>query len=154
MEDPAQSQPEAPPASSGHETGPGAAPVQGELRRLVQEEVTRQIAAAGRTSGAPADSGVAAMAGFVGIAEMARLMPPGLRSESTVRRLIFLRVIPAVKIRSRWCLRPAEVAAALLKQEHARERTHQFLESWKETKTSWKRVWKKGFGSQKIQFGK
>ena len=94
------------------------------------------------------------MAGFVGIAEMARLMPPGMRSESTVRRLIRLRIIPARKIGSRWYLRPEEVAAALLKQEHTRERAHQFLEVWKESKTPEETGRKTGFGSQKFPYKK
>jgi hypothetical protein len=150
MEDPAQPPSEPASASASPETGPGALPGPEELRRLVEAEVKRQMAAAGLSACAQTDPDLAAMAESVGIAQMAPLMPYGMRSESTLRRMIGLREVPAEKIRGRWCLWPKKVAAALLRRENARERAHRYLEVWKEAKPVRKKSPKKGFGSQKF----
>jgi hypothetical protein len=150
MEDPAQPPSEPASASASPETGPGALPGPEELRRLVEAEVKRQMAAAGLSACAQTDPDLAAMAESVGIAQMVPLMPHGKRSESSLRRMIGAREVPAKKIRGRWCLWPKEVAAALLRQDSARERTLRYLEVWKETKPIRKKARKMGFGSQKF----
>jgi hypothetical protein len=119
-----------------------------EFSRRVREEVARQMAAAGLSAGAQADPDLASMAESVGIAQMAPLMPYGMRSKTTLRRMIGAREVPAKKIRGRWCLWPKEVAAALLRTEKNRARIHEFITTWMERKPSPQNKRKRPFGSQ------
>ena len=118
------------------------------LRLLVQEEVASQMAAFARPAPKPVPV-PAELAGYVGIREMVLLMPPGMRSEATIRRLISAGMIPARKFRGRWCLRPADVAAALQKNGENRARIHEVITTWKERKPSSRDPRKTRFGSQK-----
>ncbi len=63
----------------------------------------------------------------VGVLEIVPLMPPGARSEKTVRRMLKAGRIPAKKWNGRWSMDPAEVVSALRREMGLRETVVAFL---------------------------
>jgi hypothetical protein len=64
---------------------------------------------------------------WVGIQDIICFMPPGMRSDSSVRRAIKSGKIPARKLSGRWALNPAHVQSTLLSEHGARQRMNQTL---------------------------
>lgn len=67
--------------------------------------------------------------GYVGISEMVLLMPPGMRSYSTVTRAIKARQIPARKMRGRWAMDPVAVIAKLKEGEEIQSRVVEIIQA-------------------------
>lgn len=101
-----------------------------QIRRLIEQEVARQVATVCRPATRPTTAGSNDVAGLVTIAEMVQCMPRGLRSESSVRRRIRSGEIPARKYGGRWALDPVSVLAALQREASGAERVAEFQAVW------------------------
>jgi hypothetical protein len=106
-----------------------------ELTRLIADEVARQLALSGHQDQASSDT----LGSTVGVKEMMAKMPPGLRSESSVRRAIEAGTIPARKIGARWALDPKAVTAVLMRNESAGQRVSEFKATWQAKEKALKR---------------
>jgi hypothetical protein len=105
-----------------------------EIRLLVKAEVGREIACFKASMGQYERGGrlpaTDSSSRRLTIKEMVPLMPPGLRSESSIRRCLTDRSIPGRKLRGRWSLDPAEVKSAFEGRSARREAVEEFPSVW------------------------
>ena len=108
------------------------------ISRSVAEAIAAEAARAGQSMGAGGSSVAGTMAGMVGVRDLVALMPPGLRSASSIYRGAKTGRIPAEKPGSQWCFDPRGVEAALLKEGAARAAVDDFASRWELAKKALK----------------
>jgi len=153
---PQGSGPEAAPCVPAEKTAQQLPKIDEELRAaialLVKAEVAREIASLNVMAAAAAgEKGrLPDAARRLSIREMVASMPPGLRSESSIRRSLEDGSIPGRKHRGRWSLDPSEVAAALERQSGQALTAAGYIKVWKHHEAKTKRTGKwPGFPGKK-----
>lgn len=117
-----------PPAALGTSPGRGAdALLSPEMERVIELAVARAVAAAlaGQRRG-PADS----RKDWLGVREMVPHMPPGARSESTVRRWIKAGLLRAEKRGGSWTIDPGQAFVAVNRQGDGATQVRAYLATW------------------------